>query len=457
MVNHSNHQAKLTNGSIGKHLINMTIPMLWGIFAMIAFNLIDTFFVSQLGTQALAAISFTFPIVMIIGSVAMGLGVGASSVISRAIGRGDLDQVRRLTTDSLILALLIVAGLVGIGITTIDPLFRLLGAGPDLRPLIYEYMIIWYSGVLFVIVPMVGNNALRATGDSKSPAMIMIVGAVINASLDPIMIFGLLGFPRMELQGAALATVIARSSTLAASMWILHNREKMLLLSKTTLTALIKSWQAILVIGLPSATSNLIMPLSMAVITAMVAKFGKEPVAALGIVIRVEAFALMVVMALSSILGPFMGQNWGAKRTDRVLIGLSLSNRFVMLWGLGTALLLLIFHLPIIHLFNQNQQVVKVAGFFLCLVPWTYGLEGLRFISNATFNALGKPRFPIILTVTKMLMLYIPLAWIGGHFFGIKGIILAAAFANFVTGLLALALNHYIIKGPLIMTRVNHE
>ena len=122
-------QARLIEGPIAPTLVKLTLPMLIGIFSMIAFNLVDTFFLGRLGTESLAAISFTFPVVMAIGSVALGLGVGAAALISRAIGVGDDEQVRRLTTDSLVLSLLIVSAFIIFGLLTVEPMFRAAGGG----------------------------------------------------------------------------------------------------------------------------------------------------------------------------------------------------------------------------------------------------------------------------------------------------------------------------------------
>ena len=132
--------AILTEGPVGRTLVRLTGPMILGIGAMVAFNLTDTFFVGRLGPTELAALSFTFPIVLIVNSIAIGLGIGASAVISRAIGRGESGEVRRLATDSLTLAFSTVALFVVIGYLTIDPVFRRLGATDTVMPFIRQYM-----------------------------------------------------------------------------------------------------------------------------------------------------------------------------------------------------------------------------------------------------------------------------------------------------------------------------
>ena len=144
----------LTEGPISNQLVTLTLPMVGGIFAIVAFNLADTYYVGQLGTNQLAAMSFTFPVVMTLGSLALGLGVGASSIIARAIGEGDHSRVQRFTTNSLTLGVTAVVLLSAIGLMTIDPLFTALGAGPDVLPFVRQYMQIWYFGMVFLVIPI---------------------------------------------------------------------------------------------------------------------------------------------------------------------------------------------------------------------------------------------------------------------------------------------------------------
>lgn len=189
------NRAILTEEPVGKTLTKLTWPMVIGILGMVTFNLADTFFVGRLGTLELAALSFTFPVVMVVSSLALGLGIGTSSVVSRAIGEGDEAKVKRLTTDSIILSFLVVGVFVVVGRLTIEPVFRMLGATPDILPLVKQYMQIWYPGMIFVVVPMVGNSAIRATGDTKTPSAIMLIAVTVNFIFDPLFIFGIGPFP----------------------------------------------------------------------------------------------------------------------------------------------------------------------------------------------------------------------------------------------------------------------
>jgi putative MATE family efflux protein len=429
-------RAKLTEGDPAKTILALTGPMMVGMIGMVIFNLVDTWYVGRLGTTALAAMSFTLPVVMLQGSISMGLGVGASAVIARAIGAGDRGRVKRLTTDSLFLSLTIVVAFVVLGLLTIDPLFRLLGAEGELLELVKQYMQIWYVGVAFVVIPMIGNSAIRAAGNTAIPSVIMLVAIVVNIILDPLLIFGIGPFPRMELAGAALATVIARSTTLVVSLLVLRFRFDMLTGKIPTWRELKSSWGQVLFIGLPAAITQTIIPFSMGVITRMVAGFGAAAVAALGVGTRVEMVVLAPLMALGSVLVPFTGQNLGAGRPDRVKLGLRFGFRFSMILGAGAFVVLLVGGRAIGSAFNPDPEVVRVVGLYLAIVSAGYGLQGVLTISANAFSAMGKPYRSATLNLLRMFVLYIPLALLGSRLFGLPGVFVGAPVSAVIAGLL---------------------
>ena len=290
----------LTAGGVMTRMIRLAVPMLGGTFAIMAFNLADTYFVSKLSTRHLAAMGFTFPVVMVVGGLARGVGMGASALIAGAIGENNTARVRRLTLHALLLAVFMVISVMVLGLAFQEPLFRLLGADDTVMPLILEYMTIWFCGLIVVIVPMMGNDLLRAAGDTVFPSLMMIAAAVLNVALDPILIFGLCGAPRMELKGAIWATVLSRAITLfgvfAAMIWRYH----MIELAVPRARDLLRSWRGILHIGVPTGVANLLQPLSLGCITRIVAGFGLPAVAAFGAGLRIEMFAFLIPMSLAS-------------------------------------------------------------------------------------------------------------------------------------------------------------
>jgi MATE family, multidrug efflux pump len=428
----------LTQDPIGSVLARMTAPMLVGVFSMVAFNLADTFFVAQLGTRELAAMSFTFPVVMFVHSITMGLGMATSSVVSRAIGEGNQDRVRRLASDCFILAFLIVVVMATVGILTIEPLFRLLGATPDLIPLIKSYMSIWYLGIIVIIIPNIGNNVIRATGDTVYPSMIMTIAAIINIVLDPLLIFGLAGFPRMELAGAALTTVISRSIVMVVALAILHFRERIIDYSLPRFRHLMRSWKNILYVAVPAGATNILLPLSMGFVTWMAARFGHETVAAVGAAIRVEQFSLMVLIALGISLMPVVGQNWGAKNFDRVRQAQHYAFWFAFAWGFFAWMILAAFAHPVARLFSTESAVIDNIVLYLRITPIGYGLYGVMRLASVSFNAINRPLSGALLSLIRTFVFFIPAVYVGATLLGPKGIFGGIAIANILSGLTAI-------------------
>ncbi len=433
----NNTRAKLIDGPIGKLLIKLTAPMIVGMLGMVAFNLVDTFFVGKLGVTQLAALSFTFPVILVVNSIALGVGMGGSAIISRAIGEGDTYKVRRITTDGLMLAIVLVFIFVIIGLSTIGPLFKLLGATPQVLPYIKQYMGIWYFGMFFVLIPMVGNNAIRATGDTKTPSAIMVVAVIMNFIMDPMLIFGLGPFPALGIRGAAISTVIARFSACVAATWVLVRRDRMVTFERTPLREIFASWKAILFIGVPIAGARMILPISFGIMTRLISAYGPKAVAGFGVASRIEFFALAVIRALSSVFGPFIGQNLGAKLFDRVKRGLQLAELFSLVWGFGSFIILFIFAKPIAGIFSKDPVVIETIIKYLSIVPLGYGLQGVLLLCNVSLNVLQKPFHAAGLVTVQMFVLYIPLAYLGSHILQIQGAFIGITIAYCIAGVLA--------------------
>jgi len=428
---------KLAEGPVGRHLVKMSVPILFGITMMMAQSIVDAWFLGKVGDSALAAFSFGFPILMIISSVAIGLGAGTSSVVARAIGAADHRRARRLATDSLLLSFLITGALAAVGILTINPLFRLIGAPEDMIPMIRGFMTILYSGVPFLVVGMVGTSSMRATGDTVLPGKLMVYAALANVVLDPILIFGVGPIPAMGLNGAATAALLARGGMFIATIYLMVHRLDMVSFNKPDPGEMKKSWADILHVGLPAAGTNAIIPIAMVLITAMIARYGPEAVAGFGVASRIESLVLVIFYALSSVIGPFVGQNLSAGSQSRIQHALKLCAVFCMLSGLVIAALLALTADFLPTLFSQNPDVTNVTRLFLWIAPISYGAYGVVMVVNAAFNGLGKPMPAVYISVIRMTVLYLPLAVVGRHLFGIAGIFAAYALANVLTGALS--------------------
>ncbi len=437
---HSAEKKKSVNlleAPVADTLKRITIPMIYGMVLLMTFNLIDTFFVSLLGTQPLAAISFTFPVTFTVISLTIGLGIGTSAVIAKFLGKKQYDLAKESATAALYLAAIIVASLSLVGFMYTDQLFTLLGAKTSLLPLIHQYIDIWYIGSVFLIGPMIGNAILRASGDTKTPSIIMGSAGLINAILDPVFIFGLGPIPAMGIQGAAIATLI---SWIFGLIFVLHTLTKKLNLVYTHIlpfNVLMRACATILKIGLPAAGANMLTPIAAAIMTAIVATYGESAVAAFGVGSRIESIACLVVLAMSMTLPPFISQNFGAGSMSRVEKAYKVSVKFVLCWQVFIYFILVVSAPLLASVFAKEKDVADMITLFIWILPLGYGLQGIIILTNSSLNALHKPMTALWLSIIRLFVCYVPLAFIGSQLFGLLGFFIGALLGNMLTAMIS--------------------
>ncbi len=428
----------LTSGSVMGHVLRMTPPMAAAFFAMMAFNLADTWFVSRLGTQSLAAMGFTFPIVMLFHAISMGIGLGVSSCVSRAIGAQDHHRVQHLATYSLLLTFVVMSCLTLLGSWLLPTLLARLGATAQTALLATTYMRIWFLFTPVIAIPMVGNNAIRATGNTLQPAIVMSTAAVLNVIMDPIMIFGWGPIPAMGIPGAALATGLSRLLTVGWALWLMHHQCHLLTREWAGLRTLLRVWGNVLQIAVPSAATNLLMPITMGIVTRLIASHGELAVAATAAGQRIEQFMYLVPMAMGSTLVPIIGQNWGARRVDRVREVWFKTNWY----GIGYAVLCVGLAVPlaepVAHWFSKDPEVIHLITRYLWIMLTGAILQHPMVHTGFAFNAIQKPLHAALLTIIRLAVLAVPLAWCGSRLWGVYGIYAGIATATWLSGLLAL-------------------
>lgn len=435
----------LTTGSIPKKLTSLTVPMMLGIISLVAFNLVDTYFVGKLGSLQLAALSFTFPVILVIFGLVQGLGTGTTALISKSIGKNDRVKAARETTDSVFLSVLISGLFIMVGLLTVKPTFKLLGASDEILPYVTEYMTIWYFALFFVTVPFVGNSAIRATGDTLTPSMIMVFSVIVNAILDPLLIFGYGPFPELGLAGAAYATAISRGMTMVLSFLVLNYREKLIVRKIPSWPVIWKSWKGVLYIAIPSSFSRMIVPVFTGLITAMLADYGEFAVAAYGVGTRIEFLAMSVLFALSASIGPFTGQNFGLGNYTRIRTGINYANIFSIAWGIVAAVVLYFAAEPVAAIFTSDKKIIEATTLFLTIVPIGFGFRGVVQVVNSNINTLNKPLYAFLIVVLQMLVIGIPILYLGDYLFEVKGIYLAIAFTYFIGAVISFFWNQKII------------
>ena len=431
------NKGDLTNGPVGRHLVRMTIPMIWGMLAVISVQLADTYFISLMGdTNVLAGISFTFPVTMLLSHMVFGINIALSSVVSRLIGAKDHEDARRVVLHGLLMALGVSGVIAVITYIFLKPLFTMLGADETTYPAIEQYMPLWLIASAILAIPVNANSAMRAAGDTMIPALVMTSIAAINFVLAPVLIFGWFGLPASGVFGAALATLLAYICGAVIAMYILIRKRHLIALDGLHLDKFRDSMKRLLVIAIPAGVAQTIMPATSAIIVALMANYGSAAVAAYGIVTRIEAFSMLFVIALAIGMAPIIGQNWGAQHYDRVHKTINTAIVFNLIWSALAAVILGVFAVPIAAAFSDDPEVIRYASLFFWIVPITYGIGNLVFGWSSAFNAMGKPQKSFVMIFVKAFVLTVPAVYIGSWLYGMMGIFFAAALVNIVSGIL---------------------
>jgi putative MATE family efflux protein len=420
----------LTEGSIQKSLIRMTTPMIIGMLMLFTFSLVDTLFISFLGTESLTAISFTFPLTFTIMSLAIGLGIGASAVVGKYLGRSEYEKAKQASTVINYISFLLAGIVVFLCWFFMNDIFSLMGASEQLLIPIRKYMLVWFPGSILVVCIMTGNSVLRAYGDTKTPSILMASAGLVNAIMDPILIFGLGPIPAMGIEGAAWATVSAWTLSYGYLLYLLVVKRELVSRTLPSKPVMLASGREMLRIGIPAAGANMMTPLAAGIMTAIAASFGDTAVAAFGVGARLEPIATLIVLAMSSSLPPLISQNFGAGRIDRVEEAYRLSVRFILAWQLFVYVVLALGASRIADTFSDDPDVTRTIKLFIWILPLGYGMQGLIILSNSSLNALHRPMSALYLSAMRFFVFYVPLAYVGSRFFGLGGLFAGALCGN---------------------------
>jgi putative MATE family efflux protein len=377
------------------------------------------------------------PVIWLIYGIGIGFEAGAASCVSRAVGRRDLERAGRLTTDTMVLGTLVALMLCLLGLASIGPLFALLGATPELMPLIREYMSIWYWVAPLDIALWTSLASIRARGNTLLESKVITAAALLNLVLDPIFIFGLFGFPRMEIPGAALATLVATGIMVLFTLVHLHFRLGVYANPVAPLKVIFNSWRHMLHIGIPAMITNAIIPVSSGIVVALIATFGVDAVAGFGIAMRIEPIFLIPFYALSAVSSPFFGQNSGSGNLGRLFEARRVVTRFCTGFGLALAVVLILIAKPLSGLFSQSEAIQSVAVHYLWIVAISYGAYGLVMSVNASFNGMGKPLPGVVISACRVIVVFLPLAFLGRHLLGLEGLFAATTVSNLLMGAIA--------------------
>ncbi len=414
----------------------MSVPISIGMLSTFLFQVIDTYFVGQLGANQLAALSFASTVYFLLVGLFIGLTTAVAIIIGNAFGANNMDKVKSTTALSLLLTLVLSSLLSVSGIFTIESFFRLLGADENILPFIREYMFTLYCGMPLLMISLMGGGALRATGVVKPPEIFMGIGGVINLILDYLLIFGKGPFPAMGIKGAALATVLSWSFVIVA---ILFMTFKSRLLNLSFLKERIQNVEIlkdIYILGPPSMLTQLIGPATLMYITYLLAQQAATAVAAYGVAGRIETLLLIGILGVSIAATPFIAQNLGAEKHLRIDEAIVFGGKASFYLGILLFILLMLFIKPTASIFSDSQQVIDYTSLYFYAVSISYVFYGLYIITSSIFNGLQLPVNSLKIVLVKCLVFTVPLT-LFGSMFGVLDIFVGLSASNIIGGIYA--------------------
>ena len=406
----SSQNKNITDGHLLKGIGWLTAPMLVGAVLQNMQSVIDLFWVGGLGSKAVAAVAMSATILMVLFPMLMGLSTGTIALVSRAVGAGNLDEASAAASQSLMLAFVLGVFFGVIGWLFSDNFFHLLGAAPDIIPDGSAYLKISLLGGFTVFILFIANAALQGAGDTMTPMWIMAVSNVLNIILAPLFIFGIGPLPRMNVEGAAVATVLSQAVAAALAVHVLLSGKARLHVRPHQWKPDLKlSWR-ILRIGLPGSGQMFSRSLMSAVLMWIVAGCGTAAVAAYGVGLRFHMIILMPAFALGGAAATMVGQNLGAGKPDRARHAAWVSTVIGMIFMVVTGVVMALFAPALIRVFNREPDVVQIGAHYLRVVSPFYVFAALGIVLGRALNGAGDSMSPMVITIFSLWGLQVPLA-----------------------------------------------
>ena len=397
---------------VGRLLVSMSAPMVASMLFQALYNIVDSIFVSRVGQDALNAVSLSFPMQMILIGVATGTGVGMNALISRALGEKNKDRADAVANTGIFLFICSALFFLVIGLTFSRTFFRIQTDNPQILKYGADYLTVILSCAFGVLAQMSGERLLQSTGKTNLSMISQITGAVINMILDPIMIFGLFGFPRLEVRGAAIATVIGQciAACLAYILCIKKNREISLDIRKIRPSGSII--REIYHIGLPSIIMQCMGSVMNFGLNRILISFTEAATAAFGAYYKIQSFIFFPIFGMNNALTPIVSYNYGAGKPERVRK--AVKDAIFIAVGIMTFGLLLFETVPqvLLGFFNPGEEMLAVGTTAFRIIAISFPLAGFCIITGATCQALGQPRCLLMTALCRQLVVLLPAAYL---------------------------------------------
>ncbi len=413
-------QNMMSNYPVNKLLLKFSIPAMIGMLVNALYNIADGIFIGKgVGPLALGGVTIAMPIMMVMMAIALMVGVGASSAISRRIGEGNIEDAEKLLGEAVSLNLIVNFIFTIIIFIFMDKIIIMCGATPNILSYAKEYMRVIALGILINSFAMSTNHTIRAQGNAKTAMISMVLGAVVNIILDYVLIF----IFEMGVTGAAIATIIAQS---CSAIWILMYYLKgrsMLKIRILNMKFTIENIKEIISMGMATFFRQISGSLLMIILNNTLVAYGNDYyVVALGIINRVMMFMFMPIYGIVQGFQPIASFNYGAKKFKRVQASFKYANIYATVISVIGFLIVVIFPTQVMKIFTNDQTTIYIGVDALSMMIWGLPVVGIQAIGASWFQAIGKATESVVLTISRQIIILIPLVIILPNFMGVDGV-----------------------------------
>ena len=427
-----------------KAVVKLGVPLIAGMFIMVLYNLVDTYFIGLMRDDyQLAAVNLAYPVMMISIAISNMIGTGASSLIARSLGAGDREKADHTVTAGFVLTVVNSTIVALAGLLLLTPIVKGLGAQENTLEYTRQYVQVILAGSLFTMGNYTFGQLLRSEGSVKQSVAGMIAGTLVNIILDPVFIF-VLG---MQIRGAAIATILGNAAGMAVSLWFYLSRRTLLRPSFKYIRPTAEILREIFWVGVPATLETLLTSAAYIVNNNLAVGYGELTVAAMGIAQKILSLGNYVYQGFAAGTQPIMGYNYGAKNYRRMIDVLKAG---VMVCS-GTELCIMavygIFAPQLIGIFTESPEVIATGSRVLRTIMWILPFVGAVSMSRMSFQAMGKPQYAFGITLVRQLILYVPLLLILNRVFGFGGMIWAQPVTELIMMAVSVGLLYKVIKG----------
>ncbi|MFA7572904.1 MAG: MATE family efflux transporter [Lutispora sp.] len=434
----------LGESEIPKLLLKFSVPAIVGMLVNALYNVVDMIFIGRgVGPLGIAGVRMGFPIIIVSMAFSMLIGIGANSLISIRLGQKRKEDAELILGNAMVAMVVIALALSILGLVFMDPLLRVFGASESVMPYAQDYLSIVLYGAIFQIIGMGMNNFIRGEGNPKIAMVTMLIGAILNTILDPIFIFVF----RWGIKGAALATILSQA---VSGTWVLYYffyGNSLLKVRKANLRVKPEILRSIIAIGLAPFSMQLAASVLIIFMNKGLTEYGGDiAVSAMGVINNVAMLFMMTVFGINQGAQPIIGFNYGAKKYDRV--------KTTLKYAIGAAttvvtigfILTRLFPTQIIGIFSDDPQLIELGakGLKRFLIFWP--IVGFQVVSSSYFQAVGKAKQSMFLSLSRQVIILIPMIIILPKFLGLIGLFTAGPVADLVSSILTAIFLFYELK-----------